>query len=361
MKNILSLLSFCVLLLGSVSLSAMDDDDDFCAALQVKFQEACNTKDVDALFELKDQLTSNGIIGGQSFTALIRSITDAQAVPADGIDSKARRHQIEKDRAIREEQDRTYQETLRVDRERGVQEQARLRAEQEQLRAELEAQKVQEEAWRQSEFNSMAILDECIAELCAGDPRARFNVIGSELGDHIGLLHLFNRQGFGVAQALKKANQKNYASEHDRQQEMCCVVTAALSECDEILAQCRAWRIVQNFLNPAEAVETVQAQGCSEETKEQSQEGDNVAVLQEQPQVGGVRERMTPVTTITPARDKNQEATHLTDSGGRQPERHVDAEGRSWGEWLRSPTGVAAIGVGAVVAFGVIKSLRDRR
>lgn len=360
----------CAVALSSFLLCAMDyqEPDSVCAALIAQFEEIRDSRMIDNagrlehILELQDQLLAYGILTEQSLQQIIQSLTSAPAgviaaeqSPAElsPVDEVARRLKIEGDRQILDKQQRGYEESLRIDQEKARREEAvqvlqdTIRAYNVRINFKKALDQLREKrAWVQNEFESMCLLDECIAKLAkAENPKLAYNRVSAPLGENMGLLQLLRRHGFSIATALQEENRQEYKTENERQRALCAAV-AQLLECDETLAQCRAQRIVQNFLGhdlkPDGGVELVPVEKV--ELVESATAGQTDA----EPEVA------------SPDLHQPERLQHVETEPAKQQQ--AEEKAKSWGQWFRSTTGigvvVTAVLTGAVVCAMVIKHLK---
>jgi len=266
-------------------------------ALELQLEDAIRSQDVSTLLDLQYQLIIHDICSAEDIALHIQRFTEGFPVSSSSSSSSSslsevQRQRIEEDRRIMEEQRQAYDESLRKDREKEMQQneaacviQNIVRAQHQQKRYRQALHSMKVENYLQEQFDFTRILDECIAQLAKSENiQANFGKISFNLGDDMRLIPLFARARQNILPALQQANQQSYETERDHEQALCNVVAQKI-EGDEILAQRRAVRIVENFLGHALQPQETHEETCAaqslvstdvDSTEEQEETDENV-------------------------------------------------------------------------------------
>ena len=246
-------------------------------ALKEQFDEIMdsqvgNQEKLKCLFEIKDLLVEHSILSVMELEATIQNLTEEHphAMPHTSTSQQVTsQERIKEDRHIMAEQERAYQESLRIDQEkeriRGITTiQAGIRgylARQkfDQMRAE---KKKAYEEFVNREFAEMEPLDAAIVQLIqAQDPDTAYNEVALT---NLKLLQLFARKGRKIAHDCKKVQQKKYATQQEREKAMYEAIFDVLeSEGGKELAERRAQRIVRYFLAQDEEIKPTESKAKS--------------------------------------------------------------------------------------------------
>jgi len=152
------------------------------------------------------------------------------------------------DRRIREEQERAYEESLRIDQEKDAVRKISSGWRNHKLRKNFRENLNVLRDNEQDQFEFLEPLDKAIVQLATrGNSRPVYGQVSQELGNNIGLLQLFRRQGSNVAAKLSERDHMEGADADERMTTLCDAIIPLL-ECDYSLAFRRASRIVNDYL-----------------------------------------------------------------------------------------------------------------
>ena len=227
-----------------------DKENDEIFALGMQYEAARESNNLNMVLSLQEPLITHGILDADEFQAVVVSLTPTESAPvaySPGSSSSSSRSvspeeqaRIMQDREIREETERAYRKSLRIDEQR---EWAATQI-QSVCRANIVRKKFLNDVADLSEFNRLAQLDEGIVELArSANPQDRSTINGvmAHLGNNVKLLQLFRRIADPIAQVLNPT-----ADRAELQQSVASVLIQ--DDHNQNLASLRAQRIVDSYL-----------------------------------------------------------------------------------------------------------------